>query len=118
MTWHTHSSGVQTFLPYFKKLKESTKSYQGKKQFLQEHPNIDLRALRELAYYNYLNEIDEIKILNDRFENNISKYIPRTTIDYLRQFDFSAVEKEYCSYVQLYCNIVLTIWNILLLYIF
>lgn len=94
MTWHTHSSGVQTFLPYFKKLKESTKSYQGKKQFLQEHPNIDLRALRELAYYNYLNEIDEIKILNDRFENNISKYIPRTTIDYLRQFDFSAVEKR------------------------
>ena len=41
MTWHTHSSGVQTFLPYFK-----------------------------------------------------DNYIPKTTIDYLRQFDFSAMEKR------------------------
>lgn len=94
MTWHTHSSGVQTFLPDFTELEKITKDNQGKRLFLHKHPDIDLSTLLKLAYYNYLNEIDGIKILDDRFENNISKYIPKTTIDYLRQFDFSAMEKR------------------------
>ena len=94
MTWHTHSSGVQTFLPYFKELEKSTKDNQGKREFLHKHPNIDLSMLLKLAYYNHVNEIDGIKILDDRFKNNIDKYIPKTTIDYLRQFDFSAMEKR------------------------
>lgn len=94
MTWHTHSSGVQTFLPDFTELEKITKDDQGKRLFLHKHPDIDLSTLLKLAYYNYLNEIDGIKILDDRFENNISKYIPKTTIDYLRQFDFSAMEKR------------------------
>lgn len=94
MTWHTHSSGVQTFLPYFKELEKSTKDNQGKREFLHKHPNIDLNTLLKLAYYNHVNEIDGIKILDDRFKNNIDKYIPKTTIDYLRQFDFSAMGKR------------------------
>lgn len=94
MTWHTHSSGVQTFLPDFTELEKTTKDDQGKRRFLHKHPDIDLSTLLKLAYYNYLTEIDGIKILDDRFKNNISKYIPKTTIDYLRQFDFSSMENR------------------------
>lgn len=94
MRWHTHSSGVQTFLPYFEELKKITKDNKEKRRFLNNHPNIDLRTLLQLAYYNYLNEIDEIEILDDKFMNNKSKYIPSTTIYYLRKFDFAAIRKR------------------------
>ena len=92
--FYAHSSGIDTYSQYFKKLKEVTKDNQGKRQFLNNHPDIDLKTLLQLAYYNCLNEIDGIEILDDKFMNNKSNYIPLTTVDYLREFDFSAVKER------------------------
>lgn len=94
MAWHTHSTGVQTFLQYFKELKETVKDNQGKRHFLHNHPDIDLETLLKLAYYNYLNEIDEIEILDDKFNENFHRYIPPTTIHYLHKFDFTTMKER------------------------
>lgn len=94
MRWYAHSSGVSTYLDYFKELEEITKDNQGKRRFLNNHPDIDLKTLLQLAYYNHLNEIDGIEILDDKFMNNKGKYIPLTTVDYLRVFDFASITER------------------------
>lgn len=84
--WNTHSEGLQTFSPYFEKLKKKLLSNPDKRKFLIEHPDIDLRTLLVMAYYNDLPEIDGVEILDDKFNEN--SYIEATTIDYVRNFDY------------------------------
>lgn len=91
MVWNTHSKGLQTRLPYFKDLAKQMQSNQEKRQFLITHPNIELRSLLKIAYYNCLGKIDDIKILDEHFYKNIDKYIEPTTIDFLHQFNYSKV---------------------------
>ena len=45
MFWNIHSSGLQTYLPYFKDLAKQLQSNQRKRQFLIYHQNIELRYL-------------------------------------------------------------------------
>lgn len=86
--WNTHSEGLQTFSPYFKELKNKLLSNPDKRKFLIEHPDIDLRTLLVMAYYNYLPEIDGVEILDNKFNENVDSYIEATTIDYVRNFDY------------------------------
>jgi len=87
MFWNIHSSGLQTYLPYFKDLAKQLQSNQRKRQFLIFHQNIDLRSLLKMAYYNYLYEIDGIEILDDKFCKNIDNYILPNTMTFLHNFD-------------------------------
>lgn len=77
MMWNTHSCGLQTHLTYFEDIAKQLQSNQQKRKFLITHPNIDLRSLLKIACYNYLYEIDGIKILDDKFCKNIDNYIYR-----------------------------------------
>lgn len=87
MIWNTHSSGLQTGLSYFEDLAKQLQTNQQKRQFLISHQNIDLRSLLKMAYYNYLYEIDEIEILDDKFCKNIDNYILPNTMGFLHNFD-------------------------------
>lgn len=88
MFWNTHSEGLQTGLKYFKELEKQVVNNIGKRRFLINHPSICLKDLLKAAWYNYLEEIDNIKILDDKFYNNIEHYIPKTTIHYIHNFDY------------------------------
>ena len=87
MLWNTHSSGLQTHLPYFEDIAKQLQSNQQKRKFLITHPNIDLRSLLKIACYNYLYEIDGIKILDDKFCKNVDNYVLPTTMCFLHKFD-------------------------------
>lgn len=93
MMWHTHTSGLQTELSYFKELAKQLKSNQAKRKFLLEHPNIDLREILRIAYYNYLFEIDGLKIVDENFLRNIDKHLGRPALYYVRRFDTEKVSQ-------------------------
>lgn len=94
MTWNLHSSGLETFLPYFRNLAPKLKHPSDKRKFLLNHSNIDLRSLLKVAYYNYLEEIDGIVILDNKFYKNIDNYITPSIIDYLREFNYSKANER------------------------
>ena len=93
MYWNAHSEGLQTGLDYFKNLAKTLKSNQAKRQFLREHPTISLRKLLQLAYYNYLFEIDRLQIIDEKFWNNITTYIKFPTSYYIHRFDSERVSR-------------------------
>ena len=89
--WNTHSRGLQTYLDYFKNLATQLKSDQAKRKFLREHPAIKLRTLLQFAYYNYLFEIDGLKILDEKFLNNVEMCIKNPLLHYVHRFDSEKV---------------------------
>lgn len=91
MLWHPHSSGLQTNLSYFNDLAKQLNTNEGKRKFLNTHPLIDLRTLLRIACYNYLYEIDRIKIIDDKFIANVGHYIPNTTMNLLHYFNYIEV---------------------------
>ena len=93
MFWNAHSEGLQTGIVYFKNLGKELKTNQAKRQFLLKHPAIKLRTLLEIAYYNYLFEIDGLKIIDDRFLQNKEKYLGRRALSYIHRFDSEKVSQ-------------------------
>lgn len=89
--WNTHSKGLQTGLEYFKSLAHKLKTKQAKRQFLIEHPSMNIRTLLKTAYYNYLFEIDGLEILDNKFFENIDKYINQPVLFYIHRFDYEKV---------------------------
>ena len=79
MYWNTHSEGLQTGLEYFKKMAKELKTNQAKRNFLIKHPTINVRQLLQIAYYNYLYKIDGIEIIDNKYLQNIDKYIGCST---------------------------------------
>lgn len=92
--WNTHSSGLQTGLDYFKNLSEELKTNPAKRHFLVEHPTINLKKLLQVAYYNYLFEIDGLEIIDDKFWENESYYIKTPVIKFIHRFNFEEVSKR------------------------
>lgn len=92
--WNTHSSGLQTHSDYFVQLSKELNTNYNKRRFLVEHPEINIRTLFNIAYHNYLDEIDGIVILDDRFNKNMDSYIESTVIDDIRNFDFEQATKR------------------------
>lgn len=86
MFWNTHSCGLQTGLSDFKELAKQVKTNQGKRQYLISHPKIQLKPLLKFACYNYLYEIDGIKIIDSKFIKNANHYFPKITLYYLHHF--------------------------------
>lgn len=91
MSWNAHSEGLQTNLGYFKKLSEELKTNQAKRQFLLDHPSINVRNLLRIAYYNYLYEIDRVKIIDEKYVSNLAKYIDLPALYYIHRFDSDKV---------------------------
>lgn len=91
MFWNMHSSGLQTGLPYFKDLAKQLNNNQKKRNFIISHPIIDLKSLFRIACYNYLYEIDDIEIIDDKFIANADNYIARTSMYHIHNFDYIKV---------------------------
>lgn len=87
MYWNTHSEGLQTGLEYFKKMAKELKTNQAKRKFLIKHPTINVRLLLQIAYYNYLYEIDDMEIIDNNYLQHIDKYIGCSTQYYIHRFD-------------------------------
>lgn len=94
MYWNTHSEGLQTGLEYFKKMAKELKTNQAKRNFLIKHPTINVRQLLQIAYYNYLYKIDGIEIIDNKYLQNIDKYIGCSTQYYIHCFDSVNVNKK------------------------
>ena len=92
--WNTHSDGLQTYSDYFVKLGKELKTNSDKRKFLIRHPEINIRTLFNIAYHNYLGEIDGIEILDEKFNENVDSYIEPTVIDYIRNFDFEQAKDK------------------------
>ena len=72
----------------FVKILNSLKSKKGIKQFIISHPKIDLRKLRQFAYYNSVYSINSVEIVSYQFLKRIRK-IKTSAIDYLYDFSFN-----------------------------
>lgn len=92
--FNEHSSGLQTFIKYFDKLAEDLKSLPAKREFVKKHPRHIRTEYAKIAYYNFLYQIDGLRVLGPQFERNIDKYIPPTVSDYLENFDFDAFNRR------------------------
>lgn len=91
LQWHTHSDGLQTFLPYFTELAKQLNSNQAKRQFLLSHPQIDIRILIKIAFYNYLYEIDGLRIIDDKLIENVNRYVKMPSLYYIHRFNSKRV---------------------------
>lgn len=91
MVWNPHSEGLQTGLSYFENLSTKLKTNQAKRQFLLEHPTINLRKLLKIAFYNYLYEIDGLKIIDENILQNKERYFGMSTLFYIHRFDSEKV---------------------------
>lgn len=89
--WHTHSDGLQTFLPYFTELSKKLNSNQAKRQFLLSHPQIDLHTLIKIAFYNYLYEIDGLNIIDEKILENRNRYVKVPSLYHIHRFNSKKV---------------------------
>ena len=72
--FNPHSHGLQLCSPYFKTLAKQLKTFSGKRKFVTEHKDINIKELKEIAYNNYLFEIDDVHIVdrNKQYELELS----------------------------------------------
>jgi hypothetical protein len=105
--FNPHSDGLQLMSPYFKELHKQLKTFSGRKKFIQDHPNIDWRELKQIAYNNYLYSIDDVEIVDPQkqYELNISLG-DFSALWYLYNFDFEKLIKRitYLSARDLTCD--------------
>lgn len=93
--WHLYSDGVQISSPYFKKLEHQLKTFTGRRKFIIDHPELDLKRIKIMAYYHSINEIDEIKILSSNFYTNIDRYTERQSVlTTFYNFDFPKLNAQ------------------------
>ena len=87
--WSPYSHGLQLYSPFFHSLFKQLRTFAGKKKFILDHPEIDRKELKRLAYYNHLNQIDDVKILDSDFLNNLEDYFDSPFApSYIYQMDF------------------------------
>ena len=93
--YNPHSDGLQLYSPYFKSLHEQLKTFDGRRKFILDHPNINRKELKQLAYNNYLYRIDDVSIVdpNKQYELNISLG-NFSSLWYLYQFDYNNLHKR------------------------
>lgn len=93
--YNPHSDGLQLYSPYFKALHERLKSFDGKRQFILDHPDINRKELKQLAYNNYLYRIDDVCIVdpNKQYELNVSLG-NFSSLWYFYDFDYNNLHKR------------------------
>lgn len=94
-TFNPHSEGLQLWSPYFKALHEQLKTFAGRRKFVTEHPEINWKELKQLAYNNYLFKIDDVVIVdpNKQYELEVSLG-NLSALWYLYHFDFNNLHKR------------------------
>lgn len=92
--YSTHSQGLQLFLPYFSSLQKQFKTFAGKRRFVLDHPNINWKELKQLAFINHVYEIDDVVIVDYRkqYELNLKKG-RFSTLWYYYCFDYNNLQK-------------------------
>ena len=86
---------MELYSPYFKSLNEQLKSFGGKKKFLLDHPEINRKELKEIAFNNYLFKIDGIDIV-DR-QKQIDQFVKSgdfSALWHFYRFDFNNLHKR------------------------
>lgn len=93
--YNPHSDGLQLSSPYFKALHEQLKSISGRRKFIIDHPDIDRKELKQLAYNNYLYRIDDVGIVdpNKQYELNISLG-DYSSLWFFYDFDYNNLHKR------------------------
>ena len=93
--YNPHSNGLQLMSPYFKALHEQLKSISGRRKFVTDHPDIDRKKLKQLAYNNYLYRIDDVGIVdpNKQYELNISLG-EFSSLCFFYDFDYNNLHKR------------------------
>lgn len=93
--FNLHSCGLQLSSAYFKALHQQLKTFAGRRKFILDHPEIEWKELRQFAYYNYLFEIDNIKIvdIDKQAKKNIAAGNFSATY-YFYDFDFDNLSKR------------------------
>lgn len=105
--YNPYSDGLQLCSPYFKSLHKQLKSFEGRRRFILDHPNINRKELKQLAYNNYLYSIDDVCIVdpNKQYELNVSLG-DFSSLWYLYDFDYNNLHKRllYLSSRELSCD--------------
>ena len=94
-TYNPHSHGLQLWSPYFHSLNEQLKTFAGKRKLILDHPNINWKVLKQLAYNNSLYKIDNVGIVdpNKQYELNVSLG-NFSALWYLYHFDYNNLHKQ------------------------
>lgn len=93
--YNPHSDGLQLYSQYFKDLKEQLKTFGGKRKFISEHPEINLKELKEIAFNNYLYKIDDVVIVDPIKQFQLFKSTGAfSALWHYYQFDFNNLEKR------------------------
>lgn len=92
--WHAYSEGVETSLSYFIELSKNLNSNQSKRKFLINHPQIDLRTLIRIAFYNYLYKIDDLQIIDEKLSENWNRYVKVPSLFHIHRFNSKKVLKS------------------------
>ena len=93
--YNPHSDGLQLYSPYFKSLHEQLKSFEGKRKFILEHPNIDRKELKQLAYNNYLYRIDDVNIVDPHKQYELNVSLGNfSSLWYFYDFDYNNLHKR------------------------
>lgn len=93
--FNPYSEGLELRSPYFISLNEQLKTFGGKKKFLLDHPEIDRKELKEIAFDNYLFKIDGIDIV-DR-QKQIDQFVKSgdfSALWHFYRFDFNNLHKR------------------------
>ena len=93
--YNPHSEGLELWSPYFKALHEQLKTFSGRRQFITEHPDIDRKVLKQLAYNNYLFRIDDVVIVDPQKQYEINLSLGDfSSLWYLYHFDYNNLHKR------------------------
>ena len=93
--YNPHSDGLQLMSPYFKALHQQLKTFAGRKKFLLEHSDINVKELKLLAYNNYLYEIDDVNIVDINLKYEIKESLGKdSALSYLYCFDYNNLNKR------------------------
>lgn len=92
--WHEHSHGVQTFHTFFESLSKQLKSRRGRYDFIMSIGKDNVKPLLKLAYYNSLDSIDSVELLNKKFYDEIALYDIESGMDNINMFDFNGLAKR------------------------
>lgn len=92
--WNLHSHELNLHSDFFKSLRNDISSFTGLLKFRRKYPEIDLKKLQEIAFLNYIFEIDGLTLMSRKRMRELSFRILEPAHDALFNFDFEKINKE------------------------
>lgn len=88
--WNLHSVGLQIDSRYFDDLNNKLKTYKGKREFVNAHPQKQRLFLLQQAYLSQIYQIDEFSIITTANQKKISNsFDEKPPTDYFYDLDFN-----------------------------